>query len=43
MPGELFRRSNVGRYLAGARSLQLELEFLIIAEYGWLPFGVFFC
>ena len=40
---ELFRRSGVGRYLAGAGSLQLELELLIIAEYGWQPAGVFFC
>ena len=40
---KLFRRSGVGRYLAGARSLQLELELLIIAKYSWQPAGVFSC
>jgi hypothetical protein len=40
---ELFRGANVSSYPAGARSNELKLEFMIIAKYRWLPFGMSFC
>jgi len=40
---ELFRGPNVSSYSAGAPSVELKLEFMIVAKYGLLPFGMSFC